>query len=236
MITPPHPSATSPRPAPGVTTLTSNQHMPESSLLTPLLSNRSSSRMHITPSHLWRTGALFGSESPLAVCVPTINCPTITSRGRDDYGCIWDPCSSSYTRFLLGQSSHIHDSGSLCGKCQLMCTNVEHLPTICPELDIQWSRFVPRLDAPTLRQAPFRGSGHRRGGLCIFGLHHGCCLSAGSVSALVAGGADHPRFSQRMFSLSKLAPVIPLGAMIAIAGYVHEDCEFGMGHDRYHVF
>jgi hypothetical protein len=38
-----------------------------------------------------------------------------------------------------------------------------------------------------------------------------------------------------MFSLSRLAPVIPLGGMIAIAGYVHEVCEL-TDHKRYHVF
>jgi hypothetical protein len=33
--------------------------------------------MRITPSHLWRTGALFGLEFPLALCV-YINRQTIT--------------------------------------------------------------------------------------------------------------------------------------------------------------
>lgn len=146
--------------------------MPEPSFLTPLLPNRSSSRMRITPSHLWRTGAIFGSEFPQVLCV-RVNRPIIASCGRDDCGCIWDSCSPSYSRFLLRQRSHILDSSSLCGKCQLMCTNIKHLPTLCP-IDIQWPRFVPRLDAPTLRQAPFRGSGHCRGGPCIFGHHHGC--------------------------------------------------------------
>ena len=167
--------------------------MPEPSFLTPLLPNRSSSRMRITPSHLWRTGAIFGSEFPQVLCVPHLIVPllpvvvgmTAGAFGTHALRAIPGFSSDNVATFLT--AAHYAVNASQC--VSILNTFRRFVP-----LDIQWPRFVPRLDAPTLRQAPFRGSGHRRGGLCIFGHHHGCCPRFWSVSALVVAGADHPRF------------------------------------------
>jgi hypothetical protein len=113
-----------------------------------------------------------------------INSFIATSRYRYHHGCIRDPRSP--IQFLPGQSRGIFDSGSLCGKVARKCVPhcLKHLTTVYHVLDIQRSRVVHGLFAPTLRRSPFRGSSHRCGGLHIFSHHLDNCPRSRSVSSV----------------------------------------------------